>query len=111
MERFATLLGCCQPVIGPRFRYGPTLDSTPVPALILFSDKRQTPFIGKAPLKASPICAKSADAVSCRLRRADALGKADSLCFSWESGMILKPDKKLEKLFIAQGASGFYETA
>ena len=25
--------------------------------------------------------------------------------------MILKPDKKLEKLFIAQGASGFYETA
>ena len=24
---------------------------------------------------------------------------------------ILKPDKKLEKLFIAQGASGFYETA
>ena len=25
--------------------------------------------------------------------------------------VILKPDKKLEKLFIAQGASGFYETA
>ena len=25
--------------------------------------------------------------------------------------IILKPDKKLEKLFIAQGASGFYETA
>ena len=25
--------------------------------------------------------------------------------------LILKPDKKLEKLFIAQGASGFYETA
>ena len=29
----------------------------------------------------------------------------------YRCGIILKPDKKLEKLFIAQGASGFYETA
>ena len=57
--------------------------------LILFSDKKQTLSIGKAPLKASPICAKSADAVSCRLPRADAPGKADFLCFSWESGMTV----------------------
>ena len=37
---------------------------------MLFSQKKQTLFPGKAPLKAPPICAKSADAVSGRLRRA-----------------------------------------
>ena len=47
-------------------------ESPAAPFLILFSDKKQSLFIGKAPLKASPIRAKSADAVSCRLPRADA---------------------------------------
>ena len=38
-------------------------------------------------------------------------GTGDKTRDNKDSGFILKPDKKLEKLFIAQGASGFYETA
>ena len=44
--------------------------SSPV---ILFSHKKQTLFMGKTPLNASSFCAKSAEYVSCRLRRVDAL--------------------------------------